>query len=530
MFEDYPAAKWILIWSTLPIALVAGFYLLKEWVTNKIKQRSDVAKNGKNDLQHTDEFKLGKYVDTAEMRDLTQIYIAREDKPTGPFTPRQVKDFLEQGVLRSSDLAIVASDTADGWIPLAELIKRMNPEDFEPDLKTRVSPSSGNKTQQMEIQDLVGANIQDATHMVLEHERVAFFRWVSLIELPFLILLFLLFLPCALVLALILAVKLGDETGGDGLIAMVKWSLKGIRFHYHKHQLILRVYGAGESVLAESKHIPHSKEAAENLIFDLLESTHQQKLVLVEMLGRTGDKTKTYIKEHLVTWYGGRPLMALQKDFIEKDSEAALLQKGWKIDEIPDGFLCSREVEENEVHWPIWVWIFIHVIFPPSLFLLLFGYHRKRIRDSWLYWHKDRNPVWEFMIKADHLRLTKKRWRRNASRLEEKVFFDIHGRDLIGICHAAGLSYDDQSDYESKSVKIYTNEGIITLPGIKGVSLEHLSNWITSVTLSLRAKKPELGLGYDPDRPSKCPYCGSIYVFKPGQSCPSCGGWPDRIN
>ena len=47
MFEDYPAAKWILIWSTLPIALVAGFYLLKEWVTNKIKQRSDVAKNGK---------------------------------------------------------------------------------------------------------------------------------------------------------------------------------------------------------------------------------------------------------------------------------------------------------------------------------------------------------------------------------------------------------------------------------------------------------------------------------------------------
>ena len=75
MFEDYPTAKWIFIWSTLPIALVAGFYLLKEWVTNKMKQRSDVAKNGKNDLLHTNEFTLGKYVDTAEMRDLTQIYM-----------------------------------------------------------------------------------------------------------------------------------------------------------------------------------------------------------------------------------------------------------------------------------------------------------------------------------------------------------------------------------------------------------------------------------------------------------------------
>ncbi|MDG1832924.1 MAG: hypothetical protein P8J63_06845 [Verrucomicrobiota bacterium] len=133
-------------------------------------------------------------------------------------------------------------------------------------------------------------------------------------------------------------------------------------------------------------------------------------------------------------------------------------------------------------------------------------------------------------MKADRLRLIKKQPRRNTSKLEEKVFFDIHGRDLIGISYAAGLGYDKEVTYQRKSVKIYTSQGIITLPRMIEVNFEHVCNWLIATSLRLRSEKPELGLGFDPNRPTKCPYCASIYVFKPGQSCPSCGGWPERIN
>ena len=147
-----------------------------------------------------------------------------------------------------------------------------------------------------------------------------------------------------------------------------------------------------------------------------------------------------------------------------------------------------------------------------------------------MYGSEDKNPDWEFTVKADQLKLVKKRPRRNTSESAEEVFFDIHGRDLIGICYTAGLGYDSDVAYHGKTVKIYTNQGVISLPQILDVNLEHVCNWLVGVTLRLRSERPELGLGFDPNRPTKCPYCASIYVFKPGQSCPSCGGWPDRIN
>ena len=101
---------------------------------------------------------------------------------------------------------------------------------------------------------------------------------------------------------------------------MLRWALaNSVRIYDYKHQLFLKVYGSGNAVLAEASHIPSSKKLADNLIIDLFEGLHSKQLVMIEMLDAIPDKNRKSIKEHLVTWYGGRPLMALQKDFVEKE-------------------------------------------------------------------------------------------------------------------------------------------------------------------------------------------------------------------
>ena len=167
---------------------------------------------------------------------------------------------------------------------------------------------------------------------------------------------------------------------------------------------------------------------------------------------------------------------------------------------ISGGFSCTREMKAEDNIAPIWAHLLFWVFFPPSLLLLFFKSYRNYLRESWLYGSEDKKPDWEFMVKADQLKLVKKRPRRNTSKLAEEVCFDIHGRDLIGICYTAGLGYDNDATYHGKTVKIYTNQGVISLPQILDVNLEHVCNWLVGVTLRLRSERPELGLGLETNK------------------------------
>ena len=532
-------------WSCLALVLIFGVACFVDWIRRKLKERGQTSKKpqveAKNNFKEQpldvgetkNEFRVENYVDVAEMPDSTQIYISRGDKPSGPYPLSQVNEYLEQGLLLPDDLA--SHDESGDYFPLSELIENLNPEEIQKKITLSAAVTASPKTRQMDVKDLIGEDISGATHMALEHVRLQSFRWMALLELPLFILLFIVFLPCALILVVILAVSVGGAMGSaigeGGLGAMLRWALaNSVRIYDYKHQLFLKVYGSGNDVLAEASHIPSSKKLADNLIIDLFEGLHSKQLVMIEMLDAIPDKNRKSIKEHLVTWYGGRPLMALQKDFVEKDSKEALQQKGWDFKQISGGFSCTREMKAEDNIAPIWAHLLFWMFFPPSLLLFFFKSYRNYLRESWLYGSEDKKPDWEFTVKADQLKLVKKRPRRNTSKLEEEVFFDIHGRDLIGICYTAGLGYDNDATYHGKTVKIYTNQGVISLPQILDVNLDHVCNWLVGVTLRLRSERPELGLGFDPNRPTKCPYCASIYVFKPGQSCPSCGGWPDRIN
>ncbi|MDG1832925.1 MAG: hypothetical protein P8J63_06850, partial [Verrucomicrobiota bacterium] len=82
--------------------------------------------------------------------------------------------------------------------------------------------------------------------------------------------------------------------------------------------------------------------------------------------------------------------------FVEKDSREALLQKGWEINDILDGFSLLREVKAADGVTPIWQWLLIYVFFPPSLFLLAFESHRKHIRECWFYGHEEKNLIGNF--------------------------------------------------------------------------------------------------------------------------------------
>ena len=185
--------NWIFFWSVLPFALIIGFWVVNDWFKQKLKERRKAAEEakaeGQEDSKETkNEFRLEDYAEITEVADSIQIFIARGDKPSGPYTPNQVNEYLKQGLLLPNDLA--SHEGMDEWIPLSQLIGNLKPQDFQQRLPPQIPPADSYKTQQMGIKELIGGNISGATHMVLEHVRLKDFRKMALIELPFFILLF----------------------------------------------------------------------------------------------------------------------------------------------------------------------------------------------------------------------------------------------------------------------------------------------------------------------------------------------------
>lgn len=368
----------------------------------------------------------------------------------------------------------------------------------------------------MEIQELIGKEISGETHLLLEHSRTRNFRWIVFLELFLFLLFFLILLPVLIILAVVIIIM-----GGSLSLDDVFDSDEGLskRFFTYKHKLKLKALGKDLEVLVEAEALPDSKEAAENLIFDLMESLHKKQLVLVEVLG--GD-----LKEHMTNWYGGKPLMALQKDFCERDSEEVFKHKGLEIEESKEGKILRYKEEGRKRSLSIALAVILIpliIIYPLVCITLFIKPVRQFLYNLFLDVIGKPQAVWEFSVKADCLSLTR-------SRSKTENFLNIHGRELLGISFAAGLGYDREVTYHSKFGQIITKSGIEELPSwISKFGGEDLCNWLLAVSLRLRSEKPELGLNFDQERPSKCPYCASIYVFKPGQNCPSCGGWPDKI-
>ena len=96
-----------------------------------------------------------------------------------------------------------------------------------------------------------------------------------------------------------------------------------------------------------------------------------------------------------------------------------------------------------------------------------------------------------------------------------------HRREKIEGAYRWSLNKLNQSVYLGK---------IVALEVCLYMNLKYVYIWLVGVTLNLRSERPDLGLGFDLNWPIKCPYYARIYIFKPSQSCPSCGAWLGRIN
>ena len=109
--------NWIFFGSILLLAIPFFLSLAYVWIREKLKERREAAeeakvkgqKNSKERQQDTgeigDEFRLKDYAEMTEVADSIQIFIARGDKPSGPYTPNQVNEYLKQGLLLPDDLA-----------------------------------------------------------------------------------------------------------------------------------------------------------------------------------------------------------------------------------------------------------------------------------------------------------------------------------------------------------------------------------------------------------------------------------------
>ena len=77
---------WICFWSFLPLALFVGFYLVRDWVRKKLKERREAAEEAKVKGQKTfkerhqnsgetrNEFRLEDYAEITEVPDSIQIF------------------------------------------------------------------------------------------------------------------------------------------------------------------------------------------------------------------------------------------------------------------------------------------------------------------------------------------------------------------------------------------------------------------------------------------------------------------------
>ena len=371
----------------------------------------------------------------------------------------------------------------------------------------------------IDIQSLIKSDLSDASYLMLIHERIQKFRWVVILEFIFCLVFLICILPFILILIIIMIFSDNADLmfwDGDDAGLLRKLGFKGLYANLHQYRL--QVFNAENQVIDDVTWIPDNRKQAESVIIDLLDSINEKQLVLVQSLG--GD-----MREHMGNWYGGKPLLAIIPKHCEQDAIEALNQKDFTIN------VREKETELSftETHDHRWAKVAMFVIiavlvffFPYILLGLFIKDVREFLKESFFTVRGITESSWHLIVKAEQIRLYRKRGNKEIG------FININGRDILGMSFAASYGFDQEVKYHQKELNVYSRDQIYTFPDWVNENGHIILPFILSTTLRLRAEQPELGLNFDKDRPSKCPYCASIYVFEAGKNCPSCGGWPDK--
>jgi hypothetical protein len=355
------------------------------------------------------------------------------------------------------------------------------------------------------LNDLLTQPHQDVVRLRLRHERMRKFRWLVILELLVAIPVF-----CCVIPLMVLALF----SDGDGDLFIELPALSGRRYDTW-HALVLELLDREGKVTQELRHRPTSQAEGEDLVAAVLAAADRHGLVVVEAIG--GELASV-----AELWFGGQPLLAHPERLDRPQLGARLEAAGFAIDEAPDRVLLKRSYAG---HGRLAALLLLVLAYVP-LTLLLFWHRpwRHSLANCW----DDvlgRPDGWcEVEIGATRMDVRRKRGARVFQELR------VDGFDLLGITFSPTLGYDADVRHHGATLRCVGRMRTVRMD-IPAAPQEGraLRDYLVATVLALRAEKPELGLSGAGSRPTRCPWCSALYVFSPGQNCPSCSGWPEEL-
>lgn len=357
------------------------------------------------------------------------------------------------------------------------------------------------------LRDVLAHLPPGTTRLVLRHERRARFRWLSLLELTLKLGFVVVLCACLLIVALAAAVLSEGDADLGGLDPV---SILRVRFYHRWHELVLVALAADGSVLAEAAHAPADEREGRAAAASVLAAADRDGLVVVETLGGA-------VAETLEAWYGGQPLLAHPEVRDAARSADALRRAGYEVRAGDDRVQVVKPEGRRSALWAFFR-LGVELVLMPLLFWQ--AAYRHGVRETW----RDLSGVapgrWVLSVGRDGRLATH---RERAGEVEPGV--DLDGRDLLGIAWSATLAYDPDVTRREPSLRLVGRDQTHVLrEGLPAAEGRALRDFTLATALESWA-----GIPSTTTRPTRCPYCGNLYVFSPGTGCPSCGAHPDRM-
>jgi hypothetical protein len=327
------------------------------------------------------------------------------------------------------------------------------------------------------------------------------FRWLVLLELAVGLTVLVVCCMFLLVGALLLLLL----SGGDLDLDLDLPSLSPRFFAYSQEIAIQGMDQEGAS-LFEVVHQPTSLAERDALVAQVLAAASQATLVVHERI-------EGPLPEALESWYGGQPLLAHPEQRDLEVSLSVLRQWDWEVEVHDTGVRLERFAKPVSRFWGA-VELTTNLLLPLMLFGLDGWGHS--FRRAWADLRGVPPASWQVSITADAVNAF---WQRGP-RVEHRVV--MHASDLLGLAFSPTLGFDrDVSRNKAALTLVADNELVrsaIPLAPREGRALRDVLVGTAVMTWT--------GLPTTMIRPSRCPYCGGLYVFSADSPCPSCGGWP----
>jgi hypothetical protein len=352
--------------------------------------------------------------------------------------------------------------------------------------------------------DLLGQHVEGATRIVLVHERQQEFRALVLFE----VLAGVMFVVCCFPLIIVgLVWALFSEV--SVLDLLFDEDRRTSRTYRYWHELVIRVFGADNTLAFETRAKPANEEEGDALVASVLSIAEQNGLVVVEMLSNPSEVAEV--------WFGGQPLLAHPEERHE-DTAAGFLQR--------EGFQVKEERELVELRWehqprgiPSAV---VALVLSPLNLLSRPREMLNELRDAWADLMRRPPKTTRVLVRAGSIETEVSR---DGVMYEREV---IDGRDLVGITFSPALGYDRAVTRLGATLRFIgrTRSGTLPLHLDRRDVGRALRDFLVGATLKMRQLHPELGLAsMGVARPARCPYCGTLHVMGPSTKCPSCGAW-----